>query len=497
MIILKQGWLLATLSGVLAALSYPGFELDFLAWFVLVPLFFALELKKTLRRFFTSFLGGVAFFGVLLYWILALEEWVGMLIVPGYFLLIGYLGLYWGAFGVLYPFFKGLKAVLLIPTLWVVLEFIRSSGKFGLHWGSIGYSLYEKTFFIQLASITGVWGVSFAIVLVNYLLFLFLKKRSFLLGVAAVAVVGLLFGLGNIMLHEAEGEKIKIAIVQPNNPQRLNPDPQYLKQIQEKYKRMLQEIEGKVNLDLVILPESTLPGYVLHQEEFLQTLKDFVKRNNTYLLFGTGDYRKGKFYNTAVLLSPKGEIIDKYDKVQLVPFGEFIPFKDFWEKIGLAGILEVFPTNLTPGLEYKPMDFKRERIGTPICFESAFPSISRKLTQEGASLLITITNDAWFKRSLALPQHFAKGVFRAVENRRFFIQAANTGISGIISPQGEVITRSGIEEEKILYGIVQLKDEMTFYIKYGDWFVYLAIIYLGIYLVVMPLALRNKARGLH
>jgi apolipoprotein N-acyltransferase len=112
-------------------------------------------------------------------------------------------------------------------------------------------------------------------------------------------------------------------------------------------------------------------------------------------------------------------------------------------------------------------------------------------------LLITITNDAWFKRSLALPQHFAKGVFRAVENRRFFIQAANTGISGIISPQGEVITRSGIEEEKILYGIVQLKDEMTFYIKYGDWFVYLAIIYLGIYLVVMPLALRNKARGLH
>lgn len=484
----RSSWLLAIASEILVALSFPGFELDPLIWFSLIPLFFALEGTNYKQGFWLSALAGLGFFGILLYWVLVLWEWVGFLIVPGYVLLIAYLSLYWGAFGAIYSFFQRrlspLWLALIVPSLWVVLEFIRAQTRFGFPWGDLGYALYKQTALIQIASITGVWGLSFVIVLVNYLLFRALKARRLVYLAAAVAIFLFMLGFGLYAmrpktLQSQNAPEIKIAIIQPNISQRARFDRQKIEEHLQLYRRLLQQIEGEA-INLVILPESILPGYILQQPELLSPFAEFAQKNEAYLLLGTLDTEAQNAYNATALLSPQGQIVDRYHKVQLVPFGEYVLFRDVLTKVGLEGLIrEALPGDFSFGRGFKVINSDLGKIATPICFESIFPAISRKFVQKGAQLLITVTNDAWFKRTKALPQHFTKGVFRAVENRRFFVQAANTGISGVISPHGKIIVRSSIEKEQILYAEVALSDDKTIYARFGDWLVYLAAFFLS------------------
>lgn len=482
----RKGWVLAILSGGLTALSLPGFELDFLAWICLVPLLFALEGGNWKRDFPLSFLGGLVFFGTFLSWIFTLREWAGLFILPAYLLLIAYLSLYWGAFGLLYSFFKKrfspITLTFAVPALWVLLEFARSLGKFGFTWGDLSYSLYRRTVLTQISSITGIWGVSFAIVLVNHLIFRGIKCREWKPLLGAMLTVILLLSFGTVVEmgdRLSEGKELRIAVVQPNIPQRRKTDSRNLEFLLDKYAGMLGDI--KVNeVDLVILPESILPGYVLRQEDLRETFAEFARENGVYLLFGTIDYREGHYYNSTVLLSSQGGLIAQYDKVQLVPFSpEYVPFRKALAALGFGGLIqELAPVDLTPGGGYTPLESGLGRVGTPICFESTFPQIARDFVRNGAELLATLTNDAWFKNSFALPQHFAQGAFRAIENRRFFVQSANTGISGIISPYGKIIRSSSIQEEEILYGTVYLSDKRTLYNRYGDWFACCATAYI-------------------
>ena len=481
----RSSWLLAILSGTLTALSFPGFELDFFIWFSLVPFFFALESTNIKKSFWHSTLTGLIFFALLLYGVLVLWEWVGFLIVPGYGLLIAYLSLYWGTFGALYAFFQKrlspLWLVFIVPSLWIALEFIQAQTRFGFPWGDLGYALYKQTALIQIASVTGVWGVSFVIVLVNYLLFLTIKARRLAYFAVALGVFLMIAGFGWFATKSKLAEnpnKIQIAIIQPNIPQRARFDRQKIEDHLWLYQRLLHETEAKA-VDLGILPESILPGYILQQPELLSPFTEFAQKNKMHLLFGTLDAQDHRVYNSTALISSQGEIVGTYDKVQLVPFGEYVLFRDVLTNMGLAGLIrEALPGDLDFGREFKVINSALGKIATPICFESIFPAISRQFVQNGAQLLITVTNDAWFKRTTVLPQHFFKGVFRAIENRRFFVQAANTGISGVISPYGQILAKSDMEQEQIIYGEVALSDYETIYTRFGDWLVYLAALFL-------------------
>jgi len=301
-------------------------------------------------------------------------------------------------------------------------------------------------------------------------------------------VLGLVFSWGMLMLEMQEetnnDKELKLAIVQTNVEQQVKTEESNIEMLQQRYQELLNMINPG-EAELVILPESILPGYILRQAELLDPFANFAKTNNTYLLLGTIDWREEKFYNSTALISNEGQVIAQYDKVQLVPFSpEYFPFIDFLTRSGLieklaGNIAERITLGyLTPGKSLHVMRSELANIGTPICFESTFPRISREFVRGGAQVLITVTNDAWFKGSFALPQHFSFGVFRAVENRRYFVQVANTGISGIISPQGKIIKRSGVAKEEILYGKIFLKDERTVYSRYGDWLIYVALAYL-------------------
>jgi apolipoprotein N-acyltransferase len=164
-----------------------------------------------------------------------------------------------------------------------------------------------------------------------------------------------------------------------------------------------------------------------------------------------------------VLVDSTGSVVAVYDMLRPVPFGEYIPGRRLWEALGLGPLANSFlPADLTPGTEVRMLD----GIGTPICFESTFAAGSRRLVQRGANLLITVTNDAWFVRSSELPTHFAFAVFRAVENRRWFVQAANGGISGIVAPDGRIVRTTS--EEGILVGDVYRRGDLTVYVRVGD-----------------------------
>lgn len=496
----RRRWLWALASGTLLALSFPGVGLDFLSWFALIPLFFVLEQDSYWRSFWYSLVAGLAFFGTLLHWLYTLKEWTGPQILPIYLLLIIYLSLYWGAFGVLYTFLKRrlgtLQLALAVPALWVLLELARLMGKLGFSWGDLGYALYRRTELIQLAAITGALGLSSVIVWVNYLLFLTIRRRDWRPLIGAILTWALLFQLGSVALQRPpQGRELHLAIVQPNIPQQRKSNPANLEALLAKYEGLLAQIDAS-KVELVILPESVLPAYLLQQHEYLEPLSEFAQQNGIHLLFGTIDYRQGRFYNTAALVSPQGEILAQYDKVQLVPFStEYVPWRDQLERLGFGRLLqELAPAELTPGEAFSPLESPWGGIATPICFESTFSHVSRGFVRNGAELLVTITNDAWFDRSSALPQHFSFGAIRAVEGRRYFVQAANTGISGIISPQGEILTRSGVEQEEILYGRVKLLEGQTFYTRFGDWLAWLSLVYLLAVLIVPKMGTRHRRK---
>ncbi len=486
-------------SSLLLALSMPGPNWGWLAWVALIPFFGVLDGRSPKQAFLIGWFAGVVYFGALLYWLYTLGDWASVFILLGYFVLIGYLALYWGVFGALYSFLNrrlpSWMVIIAVPALWASLEFIRSLTRFGFPWGQVADALYQQLPFVQLSSITGSWGVSFLVVLTSYLLYLGIKHHQWRYPLMALALVGLVFSWGWLALERPlhRGREVYISLIQPNIPQRIRSDPSRLHEFVAIHRQLLNEAgqQSEAN-DLVILPESILPAFVIQEPSVREVFTEWAKANQMALLLGTYTYESQKIYNSVAFLSPQGEVVDTYSKVQLVPFStEYFPGIRLLDRLGFFSWIPIGRLGaLTPGTGFEPLQTELGTIATPICFESIFPQISRAFVQRGAELIVTITNDAWFKNSWALPQHFAKGVFRAVENGRYFVQAANTGISGIIDPQGRILLRTKIEERATLQGVVQLRDGQTLYTRWGDGFVYLSLVYLSGVIIFASLRLR-------
>lgn len=465
--------ILAVLAALLVLLSMPGYLWGGLIFVALVPLFFALEGVTPRQGFGLGYLCGFTFFALLLYWLYALSEWAGAFILLGHLGLAGLLALWWGLFGALSVTLSGPT---LIPALWVILEYLRSLTKFGFTWGFLSDALWQYPQLIQIASLAGTWGISFLIVLVNVLLYRALSSRRLAYGVFAVGLIVLDWGWGaSQLLSRVEGPPLRIALIHSNVPQRARSDPEQLSYIQNLYLSQLERLTGE--LDLVLLPESILPAYLLRQPDLLEPYQHQARRVETALILGTIDSRDGKLFNTAALIVPDGTISDLYDKVQLVPFST-----EYFPMIGLlrGGLLGSLPLGaLTPGEGFRPLilppagDGRGARLATPICFESIFSQIGRAFVRNGAQALLIITNDAWFKGSKALEQHFAKAVFRAVETGRYTVQASNGGISGVIDPHGKILIATRSEKEQTLQETILLQDHATLYVQLGDWVVYL------------------------
>jgi apolipoprotein N-acyltransferase len=498
---------LAALSGLLLAATFPLADLHLLAWIGLIPLFLALQGQTVKNGFWLGGISGIIFFAGTVHWVTnSVHFYGGVPLIPASLvtlLLCAYLALYPALFSAAIVHLKRHRPALLVvsaPALWTALELARTCVFSGFPWSLLGYSQYRALPVIQIADITGIYGVSFLIVLVNTAISAFIMDKKQYRGLAIGALVmALVIGYGFMRLRAPEGPgAITISVVQGNIEQDKKWDPAYQTETIAIYERLTGE-SLKQHPALVIWPETATPFYFTGNNPtdraLTSDLEEFVKKNRTPLLFGSPTYqvkslRTIVLHNSAFLLSGEGTLLNRYHKLHLVPFGEYVPLKSvlfFVEKMVQAiGDFE-------PGNDYTVMTVPdgnspshEVRFSTVICYEIIFPDLVRRFVDKGAQVVTTITNDAWFGKSAAPYQHFSMAVFRAVENRVPIARAANTGISGFIDAKGRILAATGIFTETYLTQSLVPGNTKTFYTSFGDLFSYACVILSIILLIPLP-----------
>ncbi|MFH1245255.1 MAG: apolipoprotein N-acyltransferase [Candidatus Omnitrophota bacterium] len=482
--------LLSIFSALLLALSFPVPGWGFLAWIAFLPWFFALqrEKEKPIVCFFLSYLAGTVFFLGCLWWV-ACVTWIGFVV------LALYLGLYFAFFGLFFSKAAANrgssgKMLLSIPCLWVALEYARSHLLTGFGWVLLGYSQYQVLPVIQISDLTGAYGVSFLILLVNTGLWMIARretihtKRGVSLCVLFFLALALGYGYAKLSYCPREISRVKVTAIQGNIPQTLKWDAAAREDILKKYFQ-LTETAAKEQSQLIIWPETAVPGFLENDPELTQRLSGLSEQVAPAALLAGAPFidDNGQIYNRAALFS-RGQIRQYYDKIHLVPFGEFVPWPAFFSRFAFADLI----ANFTAGKEYTVFSFpaadfsKTVQAGVLICFEDAFAYLARRFVQQGARVLINITNDAWFGDSGEPYQHLAASAFRAVENRVNLVRSANTGISCFITPWGKIFSRvRGASGRDLL--VEGSKTEQlsivsfpSFYSKFGDIFSWLCVI---------------------
>jgi apolipoprotein N-acyltransferase len=512
----KSDIIMSLISGILLVFAFPPYDYYPLAWFGLVPLLIAIWNKETKASFFLGILTGFSFFTGTVYWTFHSMYYYGN--VPAalssllLILLCLYLSLYAGVFSTLFTLLSrngAPPALFTVPVLWVSLEYLRTYALTGFPWSVLGYSQYKFLPFIQVADITGIYGVSFIVAGMNgaiadlYLsgprkmgqMPLFSRLPAAIGIVVYIFVLIAVFAYGTWRLNErSEGQTIKASVIQGNIAQDRKWNPRFQKEVIDTYKRLTSGTLRE-SPEIIVWPESALPFVFGYDQKLTDEILDFQKDTGTFLIFGSVVVKEitdneTKLSNSAILLSPSGDLLSVYDKVHLVPYGEYVPLKTvfpFVEKMVTA------IGNFEPGQDTVVMNTPKAKIGNLICYEIIFPGLVRKFVNNGANVLVTITNDAWFGHTSAPYQHFSMAVLRAVENRVPVVRSANTGISGFIDSKGRILNKSDIFVEAALTEDIFLGTEKSFYTKYGDLFVFLCI--LSTVLLVINRLFPEKKKG--
>jgi apolipoprotein N-acyltransferase len=474
-------------SAVLLTLAFPRFDLEPLAFIAFVPFFYAVEGLMGRRAFWLGMVFGIHWFVFLYYWLAPVSMF-------GFLLLVVYQSLFTGAFMLVFTYVRDrtrLPLLLTFPVLWVALEYVRSVGYLGFPWGLLAHTQYKWTLLIQVADLTGAWGVSFVVAAVNVLVYYITKDyrtvATWLRAGGAVAGIFLILNLYGALdrVPEKKGEPIRVGLLQGNIDQAVKWDPVYRDETMSIYRELAFDA-ARAGAKIIIWPETSTPFYIEENEFYLNQIFDVAESTGTYHLIGSLRHeprdevirgRDYNVYNSAFLVSPDRKLVYGYDKVRLVPFGEHIPWK--WNLPALAESLFAdvgdFTRGSTPGVFETPQG----KFGVYICFESIFPDAVYQYSRLDADFVVNITNEAWFGKSNEPYQHLAMSVFRAVENKTWLVRAANTGVTCFISPNGRVVRKSKI------YTTVQLTDDVyprsrtTLYARYPRVFPYLILAVTG------------------
>jgi apolipoprotein N-acyltransferase len=512
------------LSGALLVLAFPDYDLAWLAWVGLVPLLLTIYRRSLAYAFFSSFACGLIFFaGVFNF----------MLEIPGYMIyhqaiLVIFLGLYFGVFGLIVCFISnrlgGAFGQIAAPFVWVSFEYVRSNlGFMALPWALLAHSQYQYLTIIQVSSLAGAYSVSFLLVLVNstiaagILTFLLLSKSpkhpdyvplpregTVTLILATIVLAGLSFLYGKVELSKpVDGKRIRVSVVQGNIDREKKGNPRkHAKFIFQKYANLTK----KAALDrpaLIVWPEAATPGFILKNVKLLKQMRILVGQTKTHFLVGSSEYAKfskvtlkrGKIGNSALFFSPKEKVIGQYLKIRLLPFGEYVPYKDFipWPHFIVPKEKKSWEV---PGRKYMLFEVDGARFGVLICWEVVFPELVRKFLNSGANLMINISNEGWFGGAEPY-QMLAINVYRAVENRISLARTTNTGISCFIDRYGRVTGRVRNNDKEIfvegyLTQETTLLQKRSFYTNYGYLFVYLTLI-VTCFLIALSLLSSNRS----
>jgi apolipoprotein N-acyltransferase len=482
-------WAAAACTALLLILSFPDFELSFLAWVALAPLMLVVvERPSPLRALILGWATGTIFFYGSCYWLTySMIHYGGLPTAVAYPLLLPgalVVGIFPGLFAVLLAIAAkkwGHFALLLAPIFWAALEWIRLIVT-GQLWNALGYSQAYHPAFIQPAKWGGVYAVSFLILVVNAAIVLVLLKQT-TRRVALAALVVVLVGCVNVLSSlQSAGDSstndryVNVVALQPNVPMELVKSSEQMKDLLERHWSMSTNALDGLPADnaprFLIWPESPMNFTYAPDKNFQDQLGAFTKQHHTSLLFNSLEPTlTNGFYNSALLINEEGRLIAQYDKIRLMPFGEYVPLPQW---LPGASLITGMVGEFTPGEKYTLMPFGDHRAGTFICIESAYPWIARRLTNEGADVLINISNDGYLGPTAVMRQHLGNAVFRAVENGRPVLRVTNTGITARIDPRGRIHDETApFRTDVRVWQVPTPATARTFYTRFGDVFVYL------------------------
>jgi apolipoprotein N-acyltransferase len=441
------------------------------------------------RGFRLGVVAGALYFAGTVYWTSAVVETFGgvnpFLSVLAAAMLVAVLALFPGLFaGITAVVCRALgpQGLLIAPAIWVSTEFARGVVLGGFPWELLGYSQVGVIPVVQLASVTGVYGVSALVCLVSAALACAAIDRGregIAIAGAAALLVAVVAIWGAVRVHDGtltkQGEPISVALVQGNIAQEQKWDGSRAEGILQTYLSMTRDAAHN-GAKLVVWPESATPFLFEYEPAGQSRITSLVRATGITLLIGSDQYEPGtppRYYNAAFMLRPDGSTAAVYRKIHLVPFGEFIPLKRL---LFFAAPLVEGSTDFTPGQDVTLLPVGQHRMSTAICYEVVYPRLAGEAVRKGSQLLSTITNDAWYGTSSAPHQHFTQAAMRAVEQGRYLVRSANTGISGIIDPYGRVRQASAIFTRTTIEGQVRFLDGLTIYGRTGDAFAYACIL---------------------
>ena len=537
--------LLAILSAILLTLAFPDFDWWFFAWFALGPLFYAIEREKEsiVKSFVLGWIFGTGFFFGSCWWLTFSFITYGGIPTPiAYFLLliislmVGFFPALFGAIFSLVLKRFGTYGVLSAPFLWTATEFLRFNLT-GNNWNAIGYSQAFDSGLLKYASVGGVYLVSFVTIVVSLWLSLIaysilyfyahffvrlfrnilnagknvqtelfsideppiLKNKKYLV----IAFVGLWIFLTflnySLPLNNSGTNSRKISAeviaLQPNIPMSGLNKAKWLN-LRQRHVELAEDALQKLNVQpttdnrpptTVIFPESPMNFMYERDEEFQAFIRNFARKHNVYVLFNSAEpnAKNANFYNSAIMVNPQGEKIGQYDKIHLVPFGEYAPVP--------SAVEQFVPTlvgNFQYGENYDLFPFGEARGGIMICYESHFASLSREFVKRGADVLIEMTNDGYLGNTPVLRQHLANAVFRAVETNRPVLRVTNVGVTAYVNERGEVFDAAQpYTEDTRVWTISKSDGKQTVYVRYGEWFAWLCSI---LSLVLLSICFWNR-----
>lgn len=452
------------------------------------------------RAFALGLTTGVSYFTATLYWITLVVRNYGDLPFPvavlANGLLIAYLSLFPALFAVVLRRLwlrYGAPSLMAAPIVWVATELGRTYLLFnGFPWVLLGYSQATTLPIAQLASLVGVYGVSALVATVSVAAAMCvatssIRLRTIAIGVAAsLVVVTAVWGSRRASRAEwtREGEVVKVGLVQGNVSDAARRDPVQTPRILQDNLRLTRQAIG-AGADVVLWPESAMsPFRFADYPDVAGLVRRVAREGHVSILVGSDQVERGRpdrWYNSAFLIRPDGTDAGVYRKIHLVPFGEYVPWRRLLFFIG--PLVEAIGTGFDAGDDPTVLPVNGHGISVAICYEIVYPALVRQFVVRGSELLTTITNDAWFGDTSAPYQHFAQASMRAIEEGRYVVRAANTGISGIVDPYGRVLTQTNVFEQGVRVGTARYLRTSTVYARWGDAFAYISVLLTAVLLL--------------
>jgi len=459
----------AAFSGTILALAMPTPGFWPLAWFGLIPLLLTLKDASTRTAIATGSVAGLVYYGIVLSWmrIFGYLPWAALAAVQS----VGF-AMFALTAARLAPSKTGSAGYLLVPAAWTMLQWLRSLGPYGFTWASLAHSQANAAAFAQIASVTGPWGLDYIVCAANLLVAQAIANGE-LRGFAVAAGLFLtshFAGYGIVLLTPISKPVTRVAIIQGNVKQDVVPDVGYVTRTLDTYTTISRQVACS-QPDLIVWPETTLPTPLNHTviEPRLSALARELRAGLLIGAYDTPGPPLAPSYNAAFSYDQHGRRQDVYHKVHLVPYGEFVPLRKLMPFLKNYAVRD---QDVLAGHSYDPIRSQIGKIGVCICFESIFPQIARYQARKGAKALVVLTNDAWFLRTDAAKQHLAMAQLRAIENRRYLVRAAATGISAIVDPFGRTKAATNIFERSIVTSNISLLHTPTIYTQFGDYFAY-------------------------